>query len=349
MGTVANCKKNDTLEFIRAYATVAVVTIHTVNSGIIYSGEAALQGLVAFFLAVKNIVYWAVPCFLMITGYLLLDPKREVPLKKLFGKYILRMVWVLAIFGAAFSWIEIFFEERMFSPMQILRAYRDVMIGHTWAHLWYVYALIGIYLLLPLYRAAARCLPDRELLYLVTVIFAFQTVLPVCEAFTGVTFGVSLHLSAVFPLYLLLGEVRRRELLTLGRATARIVFSAATLLIAVLSVIQVLCDVDLSMFFGYASPLTVLMAYALFCIMQQHPVRKSGLGAKIIGEISAKSFAIYIIHMFFVNLEYQFLHLHLLDSISKALLIPVLIVLDLMLSYLAAWCMKKIPFISKLV
>ena len=121
------------------------------------------------------------------------------------------------------------------------------------------------------------------------------------------------------------------------------------MLIAVLSIIQVLCDIDLSMFFGYSSPLTVIMAYALFCIMQHHQIKKKSSVDKIIEKISANSFAIYIIHMLFVNIEYQFLHLHLLDNIGKSLLIPALIAFNLILSYLVAWCMKRIPLINKLL
>lgn len=334
METMVPIKKKMMLEYIRAFSTIAVVAIHTVNSGIIYSGDKALPELIAFFLAIKNIIYWAVPCFLMITGYLLLDSKKTVSLKKIFIKYITRMVLVLATFGAAFSWIEIFFDEKTFDPGQILQAYGNVLAGSTWAHLWYIYALIGLYLLLPLYRAAAKSADDNELIYLVCVIFVFQTVLPAFETLTSIEFGISIHLAVVFPLYLLLGEVRRRRILTPSMKTAWSVFVSSTLLIAILSAVQVLTDIDLSMFFGYSSPLTVLMAYALFCIMEHLQLRSDSLYEKIIREISAKSFAIYLIHMFFVNIEYQFLHLELLDSIIVSLLIPVLIVVNLVLSYI---------------
>ena len=342
-------KKNMTLEYIRALSTIAVVSIHTVNSGIIYSGDDALHALVAFFLAIKNIIYWAVPCFLMITGYLLLNPEKSVPIKKLFGKYILRMVLVLATFGAAFSWIEIFFDEKYFAPVQILQTYGNILTGNTWAHLWYVYTLIGLYLFLPLYRAVAKCASDKELLYLVAVIFFFQTVLPVFEHFTGYALGFSVHIAAVFPLYLLLGEVRRRRIVSMERKTAWIVFSVSSLLIAVLSMFQVFADLDLSVLFGYSSPLTVIMAYALFCIFEYTTLPSGGVKEKIIREISLKSFAIYIIHMFFVNIEYQFLHLRLLDNIAASMLILVLIVVNLWVSYIVAWIMKKIPVLNKLL
>lgn len=338
-----------TLEYIRAFSTVAVVAIHTINSAIIYSYDDMKRIYEAISLAMKNIIYWAVPCFLMITGYLLLNSEKIVPLKKILGKYVLRMVLVLLTFGAGFSWIEIFFDQRTFNIRQILQAYVNVLNGNTWAHLWYIYTLIGIYLLLPLYRAATKNLNNKELIYLVIVFFVFQTIFPVFEAFTGFKLGFSINITAVFPLYLFFGEIRRRRLLTPNIKNAWVIFSISTLLIALLSVLQVFCNLNFSVLFGYSSPLTVIMSYSLFCIMEHLQFCVNSVFEKIILKISDKSFAIYIIHMFFVNIEYQFFHLKLLNSIGSLLFIPVLIVVNIICSYIVSCGMKKIPLLKKLL
>lgn len=81
---------------------------------------------------VMNMMWWAVPCFLMMTGSLLLDSNRKVPLKKLYRKYILRMLLVLLIFGGAFSWMELFFDSRILELRQILQVAYNVLTGNTW-------------------------------------------------------------------------------------------------------------------------------------------------------------------------------------------------------------------------
>ena len=55
----------------------------------------------------ENLLMWAVPCFLMVSGALLLNPAKEIPLKKLFGKYIKRMFLALLIFTFIFQLFDI--------------------------------------------------------------------------------------------------------------------------------------------------------------------------------------------------------------------------------------------------
>lgn len=345
---IKTVKKIEYIEYIRAFATIAVVAIHTINSGIIYSGDNYSPWIKAIFLGLKNIIYWAVPCFLIITGYLLLDPKKEISLNKLYGKYVLRMTAVIFTFGLVFCYMELIFSSKTISVNQLPTAFFNALTGNTWAHLWYIYSLIGLYLLLPLYKLISKYASDKELIYILTVLLVFEACIPILNYYINDDFGVICHFATVFPLYLLLGEVRRRKLLNLNKKWSSIIFTASTLLIFGLSVLQVMKNIDLSVWFGYSSVLTVIMAYSLFLILEKVNVKKKII-KKIILEISDKSFAIYIIHMVFVNLEYQFLHLKLLSDIKSLLIIFVLIVLNFIASYIVAFIMKKIPLINKVL
>ena len=79
-------------------------------------------------------MWWAVPSFLMMSGSLLLDTRKYISLKKLYGKYICRMVTVLLTFGFAFAWLEIIFDQESFRLFQIPKALLRVLTGDTWAH-----------------------------------------------------------------------------------------------------------------------------------------------------------------------------------------------------------------------
>ena len=61
------------LSFLRAVACVAIVVLHTVNSAaILYEGRISRVDY-GVSMAVVEALAWAVPCFLMVTGALLLD------------------------------------------------------------------------------------------------------------------------------------------------------------------------------------------------------------------------------------------------------------------------------------
>ena len=109
-----NVEKNLQFEYIRAFSIVAVITIHTFYSALLkYGGAASITDQVLYKI-IMNIMWWAVPSFLMISGSLLLDTKKTISLKKLYGKYIRRMLIILFTFGLAFSWLEIVFDSKIF-------------------------------------------------------------------------------------------------------------------------------------------------------------------------------------------------------------------------------------------
>ena len=160
---------------------MAIVLMHTLNiSEILYRDEiskaqqrAALTGVYC--------LMWAVPVFIMVTGALLLDPKKEITVSKIFSKYILRVllalvfaVLVFALFDACMNGDGIGFET-------FTSAFVKLIEGKSWSHLWYLYLLMGLYLLLPAYRAVAAHVSDKEYRYLLIVLAVFLLLLPQLE------------------------------------------------------------------------------------------------------------------------------------------------------------------------
>ena len=121
-------KKTSYIEFLRVLATFIVVIDHV--------AVVALSSL-------RHSFHAAVPIFVMITGYLLLNPEREIPLEKIIKKYVFKILVVLFSFGTFYSWLELIFDSHKISILQLPKAIYNVIIGKTWDHMWYLYMLIG--------------------------------------------------------------------------------------------------------------------------------------------------------------------------------------------------------------
>lgn len=117
-------------------------------------------------------MYWAVPVFLMITGALLLNPEKNISYKKCF-LYARRVLLALALFGTVFA---LFMMVGSRQPINIGQALLQVFEGKSFAHLWYLYILIGIYLTLPVFRSYITKASKTELSMLLLVIFVFDFV-----------------------------------------------------------------------------------------------------------------------------------------------------------------------------
>lgn len=336
--------KNKQFEYIRALCTVAVITIHTMNSGILLFGaDAELVERVLCRIAV-NLMWWAVPCFIMMTGSLLLDTGRKIDLRKLYGKYIARMLIVLFTFGLAFSWMELFFETRTIALSQIPQAFLNVLTGNTWAHMWYIYCLLGLYILLPLYKLVADHATDQQLKYILLCLFVFGAVLPLTQT-AEVKLGFYIHINTIYPFWLLMGAAWNRGLFKRSIGFNAAVLAISTGLLIAASVLHEGCGILLGVLFGYDSVLVILQSVALFSLF--NTIRCSGIMDRILCEIGDKSFGIYLLHMVFINFIYKVVEIDLFEAgIYTSVL---LIAANLLVCYLAVCVMKRIPGLKKII
>ncbi|GAA3546936.1 hypothetical protein AFL01nite_28700 [Aeromicrobium flavum] len=170
MSTTATSTRRHELDHLRVVATLGVILLHT-GAAVAVAWKASDPDLFSNF-NVGNLAdaggRFAVNCFFMTSGALLLDPVRRFVLRPQF----------LRVAVAALTWIVIYsvaniaLNERDLPgvggrlsdplgmpPEEFARA---LLSGPAVYHLWFVYALLGVYLVVPLLRAVTdRPEPQR--------------------------------------------------------------------------------------------------------------------------------------------------------------------------------------------
>lgn len=340
--------KNEQIEYLRAAAICAVVLVHTVNSGLIYSGENPNPLVYSFFNGVRDWAYWGVPVFLMITGMLLLNPEKDITISKIYRKYIFRMICVLAIFGTGFSLMELLLKEHTLNISMVRVAILKVISGDTWAHMWYVYALIGIYLLLPLYRAVTARVSNQELQYILLIFCIFQMVLPVFESLFNFSLGFYLLITRYHLIYLLLGECKRRDMYRLSKKQSLFIGIVCSMTIILLSSVLCLKSVKINALFGAGSLLIMILSYVILSFIQQVKITDS-LIKRVSLELADKSFAIYLVHMVLINTVYQVLKIQIMNSWLATVIVPLIVLCNIIISYLMACILKKVPLLKDIL
>ena len=337
---------------LRAVACVFIVLLHTVDSTTqAFPGKAnltlwrAVGGRIAI-----NELYWAVPCFIMVTGALLLQPAREVGYKKLFTKYVARVVKAIVVFGVLFAVLEAIFDPAMRTWPAFLGGVAEVFTGRTWAHMWYLYCLVGLYLLLPAYRKVAAASNERDTLYLLAVYGAFQSLLPLLGIW-DIPCGFYIHVGTIYPFWLFLGWYLWRWGGRLSRRTYGAMALAGTVLLAALTYVRVSRNAAaLDALFSYSSPLVILQAAGIAgwffrCSQEGFPRVK-----KALANIDRHSFGIYLIHMAYVRLLYKHLHFDPYSlGLGGAPGILVTAAFAFVLAYITDMAMKKLPVFKSIV
>lgn len=342
---VAKIKTNYQFEYIRAFASIAVITIHTMYSALLQFGETSTAVENLFYRIVMNLMWWAVPCFLMMTGSLLLDPNRIISIKKLYRKYISRMVLVLFTFGLVFSWLEIFFNSRKISISQVPQVLLNILTGNTWAHMWYVYCLIGLYVLIPIYKIIAKYASDAQLKYILFILFVFESIFRLTKI-VGVDLGFYCHINTIYPFWLLMGVAWNRGMIRKDIKFNAFLLMVSSGLLITTTVMWVELEIPLSVLFGYDSVFVIVQAISIFSLFNR--IKTDIKFKKVLLDIGDKSFGIYLVHMFFINLVYKFFEFNPFTS-KFGIVGIILVFINLVFSFIVTSIIKHLPVVKKII
>lgn len=344
MGTLS--RRSSAIDLTKCLAICAVLLIHcSANRFALFDiGSSSWLAVLLWNGACK----WAVPAFLMCSGALMNAPERELPLGRLFSRYLLRLAASLSVWAALYECLRIWMLRVSGDlPALLLQAGRNWLTGDTYFHLYYFYFAIGLYLALPITRLICRCGTRQELRYAVLLALAVGVLLPTLRYFFPFSQSGPSLLRYILPpvftsagLGLLgwylhstpAGGCLRPALLFLAGFAAEFVFtwqrSAAE---GALNMI--LLD-------GF-SPTSVLMAVGIFRLAQAVSRRWEVPAWAVF--LSRGSFCVYLIHPFFQWLTRQ----SYFEALPPLWSTPVQALLLLGLSLGAYWVLRRIPIVNR--
>ena len=262
----------------------------------------------------------------------------------LFKKYIARILKAIFVFGLIFLLSVMAFTPGRRTLRYFLQGVYKIFTGDTWSHMWYLYCLIGLYLLLPAYKKIAALSEEKDIRYLLIVYAVFLSILPQVEKF-GVRCGFYIHVSSIYPFWLFLGYYIHRWGLTRSRRFYSLLGAGATVLLALLTWVRTRWDIAaMDDLFGYSSILVIAQAAGVagwfFQARAEGFPRLKGLLTNIDGH----SFGIYLIHMMFVRLFYKHLNYDpFMFGPAWLLGVVLLVLVSFVLSYILDWLLKKLP------
>lgn len=334
--------------YIRSLACIAIIILHTVYSAVLLFGSDIDAQTNITSMAVVDSMMWAVPCFIMVTGALLLETERKITYKKLFGKYILRIFAALVIFGMVFRVFDIIMDKEPVNVAAFLKGLYEIFTGTSWSHIWYLYLLIGLYLLLPFYKKVVDNSSAKEIKYLLAVYIIFLSILPMLEIW-GINCGFYIHVSTIYPFYLFGGYAIYKHIYCPGKAASLVMFIIATLLIIGCTVVRWIYDIpSMEILWGYASLVVIMQAVGFFALLKD--VKHTGFRAVkwLLLKLDECSFGVYLIHMIFVRLILRYIGFNPYEN-GGILAFVAVIAGILVISYAITWILKRIPFLKKIV
>lgn len=339
---MSNASKLGWANNLRAAATLGVVVIHCssyviLNFGLIDKGHWLIA--VIFNTAVR----WAVPIFVMLTGSFVLsnyNDKLGSFINNAFNKIILPfLIWSIVylmynngddLFGNTLTNIQK-------SDLLIEKA-----LSGTEVHLWYVYMIVGIYLVIPIFSKWTKYATPKELYLFLGFWFFLLFANPYLSNYTtdfqfnyftgyigyliaGFYFFNYFKLNKVIPWLLLIISIASIAAITYTTSYAKNEFNDT--------------------FLAPLTPGIFIMSVSVYLLAKQSSLNMSKWLTNMVDQICKFSYGIYLVHYLVLALIDEYLIG--INSFHPLLSIPAISLLCFACSYSIIYLLRKIPYLGK--
>ena len=297
-------KKSFFLTALNVISCYAVVMLHANGSYWAFTNDRCWR--------IANIIetffYFAVPCFLMISGATLMDYEDRYTLKEYFIKRIKKTVIPFIVWSIIGFFVYGHFTDRFnISDYDLKGIYNGIMNTSFVQIYWFFPTLFCIYLAIPLFAAVEKQKRKKVFTYLAVMGYILNALLPFINSNMKLELSLPLNVSSVAgcTIFAVIGYLlyeydmspKWRIFVYIAAVAAAVIHAVGT------QVVSVEAGETLRTFKGYNNALGVAYSVGVFVLLKQIflKVELSDKIKAVFKFISKYTFGIYLIHRFILD------------------------------------------------
>jgi surface polysaccharide O-acyltransferase-like enzyme len=347
------------VDLIRTVAIVLVLLLHASIEGIPVSDPMSPQGMQLWWTSdvYRSIALVCVPLFIMLSGALLLQPSKvDEPIGVFFKKRWKRIGIPFLFWGAAyFAWSFFVYEK----ALNVTSIVQGVFAG-PYYHFWYLYILVGLYLLTPVIRVLVAHASWRTMKYFLVVWFVGTAIIPLFSLYTAISTQVSWFNGSVFVVtglvgYYILGAYAAKLQLRFSRLILLLAAGWFFTIFGTYVLVGALGE-SFSPYLLDASSFGVIFAStALFLLLAAIPNQtvetRFSRGNKVLKIISLNTLPIYLFHVMVMEaLQRGYLGFKLsVTTLNPVIEIPLIVLVTLLICLAVIVPIMKIPYVKRII
>ena len=334
-------------DYLRGISCMAIVLLHVSSS---YWAVVGIESSEFVIMTIYNgLTRFAVPVFMMLSGGFLLEHKKNMNIKQClirFGKYLLNFYIWSAFYAFQGIVKKIVIGEKITQTLWDSSLERFLW-GHY--HMWFVYLILGFYLMLPILRKLSENKTVIEYFLILWIVTRF--IIPSISSIEKLNFiniwigKLEINMLIGYMGYFILGYYIKEYAISLK---LRVIIYVGGILSFIYSLIETIRQsyiqgVCVENYFSPSSWNVLLFSTAIFTLFTY--LKRVDTGYFLVEKVAKGSFIIYMIHPFFI----EKLNLIGVTTISFNCLwsIPLLTMVVFLCSVLVADVIKRIPFVKK--
>lgn len=328
-------------DVLRCFAMAMVLLLHSISSYIVQPGLFGTKSWYIY-LVLNALARTGVPLFFMISGGLLLASDKTEAFGEFYRKRLPHLALPLLFWNAAYFGFKV---ARGYIEFDLSAWLADLLNCGSEYHLWYLYTLIGLYLLAPFLRILVRQCTVKQLGWLLFLMLFCSTIRPFINTVTPLYLYLFDPLfngyAGCFLLGYLLSQLKNGPKCTAASAICGILGLAGSV---VLNHVNSSAEgVNLVANNGY-SFCHYLLAASIFLLARSAWEKRSFL-PKVMAAVSRCSFGVYLLHAAVMDLIVDYLMIDASPIFSSLYIFVLTLIISLILSF----ALNRIKFLRNVV
>ena len=292
-------------------------------------------------------VRWCVPVFVMISGALLLDPKKEESLTVFYKKRVSRILIPVLFWSVIFLFWRVYQASLNSEEISLYELLSFFLDGKPYYHMWFMFMILSLYIFTPFFRKIVANSTKKEILFLVVISFIMASI---NFGFGERSAGGSEFFINWFLLYIpyfFLGYLIRHDKNEYSTFMLWVVF-VVSFLLTLFGCYFVALNYNLDeglYFYGYLSITVIPMSISVMYLFKKWntPIVNTGITKKM----AALTLGVYLIHpLFLETINNMNLGAMSFNPYASIFLVSTTVFL---ISLFSAWLILKIPFLRRVI
>lgn len=276
------------LDVLKVGGAAAIVALHALSSTLNAGGGFLADYHIRIVRVLQQYLYVAVPIFMLSTGAGFLSAGRGRSYRKM-ARHIVKVTACILFFGSIFGGIRLWAEG---GSLNLWNLCLSALTNRTWAHMWYLYRLLGVYFCMPLLSAFMDHADLKEVLIFAGLILFLLCLYPYAAGWVGFVPAEVADQSWIWIFYALVGGLldRMADLRRYWRLCA-----AGTLLGAA----GILWEGSQWVVVQELHPFQLIFAVSIFADVKLLCAGKDSM--PWLAKLAQNTFGIYILHPVFIH------------------------------------------------
>lgn len=333
----------------RSLAIFFIVLLHT--SALVITNTSMHEPIWNIAIFYDSLTRWGVPVFVIISGYLLLDPSKNETWEDYYKKRFAKILIPLIFWTIFYMLWKIFIASLDGTgTVTYVSLFKSLLAGKPYYHLWFLYMIIFFYVFVPIIRRTISVMTKNELiigiiflfiLSMINTLYGYVLFKNKALFFTWFLSYLPYFLTGIsIRLYYVNKKINILLLTIIGSTIALTYFGT--------KIISFKYGIAHGLYFYDPLSITVVpMSIAIFLLFK-NLLSFTFINVEITKKFAYLSFGIYLIHPIYLDIVKIYFMPFLIDetSIFNIFLISVLIYIA---STLSAIAINKISFIRKII